>query len=91
MLIHIGNDDFLHLDDIVGIFSYHMLTADMQKTVFQALGPLKPDTIRSVILTRTNRWHASLISTEALAGKRLTDTFPEAFYSKFHEVQELKS
>lgn len=67
MLIHLGDNEFISLNQVVGIFPVEVLAPETVAKMGKVLTRNGMKAPKSAVLTRSGRWVGSTISSEALA------------------------
>lgn len=82
MLIHFGGDEFIHLEDCVGIFNFSTLEKETQNLIRKVSGDKLPEHFRSALLQRNSKWLFSVISSESLVTRSLIEGIEGAWYTR---------
>ncbi len=67
MLIHLGDNEFVPLDQVVGIFPVDVVNPQIIAKLGKILTRHGMKAPKSVVLTRSGKWVGSTISSEVLA------------------------
>ncbi|HNV71201.1 MAG TPA: hypothetical protein PKO06_15970 [Candidatus Ozemobacteraceae bacterium] len=67
MLIHLGDNEFVRLDQVVGIFPIDVVNPEIVARLGKIVTRHGMKAPKSAVLTRSGKWVGSTISSEALA------------------------
>jgi hypothetical protein len=89
MLIHIGQNDFISLDNCELIIILQTIDEAGKARILSQIISDKPlSELRTAINTSDGKWFGSVLSSEALAQRSLCNPFEQAYYSKNDSVKD---
>ena len=80
MLIHLGNNIFIDMDQCVAILNLATVDGDTKNRILRHFSGRLRSEARAAVLTTANTWVGSTLSPEALAHRGVCDPFPQAVY-----------
>ncbi|MCK9455785.1 MAG: hypothetical protein BWY02_01845 [bacterium ADurb.Bin157] len=89
MLIHIGQNDFINLDNCELIINLQTIDDKGKTQILSQIISEKPvSELRSAIKTVDGKWFGSVLSSDALSQRCLLSPFDQAYYSKDDSVKD---